>query len=237
MSHTVIETNNINMVFDGLVVLEDINISINKGDYVGLIGPNGSGKSTLIKIILGLLKPTSGSVKLFNCELNKFSDWQKVSYVPQKKGSDLTEFPFTALEVITMEGVSKSVAIESLKKVGLADKANVAISKLSGGQQQRVFIARALVSNPELLILDEPTSGVDQDSQSDFYKLLSNLNKENKITLILVSHDIDVVAHEVTHLLCINKKLICHGKPHELLNEEFVKKVYGDELKMVVHGH
>lgn len=225
------------MVFDGLEVLEDINIKINKGDYVGLIGPNGSGKSTLVKIILGLLKPTTGSVKLFDTDINKFNDWKKVSYVSQKRGSDLTEFPFTALEVITMEGVDTTVAKASLEKVGLADKANVSISKLSGGQQQRVFIARALVSNPELLILDEPTSGVDQDSQADFYKLLTKLNKENNITLVLVSHDIDVVAHEVTHLLCINKKLICHGRPSELLNEEFVKKVYGNELKMVVHGH
>ena len=229
---------NVSVAFGDITVLENITLEINKGDYVGIIGPNGSGKTTLVKAMLGILKPTQGNIFLFGENISNFRDWKKVSYVSQKPGSDLiSNFPITALEVVMMEDVSKQDAFRALEMVEMRDRSSSLLSQLSGGQQQRVFIARALVKRPLLLVLDEPTAGVDQQSQEDFYKLLKNLNQKHDITLILVSHDIDVVSHEVTHLLCVNKTIVCHGRPKEIINKELVEKVYGHELKMVTHGH
>lgn len=233
----VIQIEALNFRYTNTDVLENINLEIKRGDYVGLIGPNGSGKSTLVKIILGLLTPQSGSVKLFGREINAFSDWQKIGYVPQRAGSEIMQFPVTTSEVIGMEGVNAKTVTWALEQVEMVEYKDKLIAHLSGGQQQRVFIARALAKKPELLVLDEPTTGIDQEAQTSFYELLKKLNKEHKITLIVVSHDIDVVAHEVTHLICVNKTIVCHGKPKDVLNSDFLKRVYGDNLRMVVHDH
>ena len=126
---------------------------------------------------------------------------------------------------------------ESLEEVGMKEHKKKLLKELSGGQQQRIFIARALAEKPQLLVLDEPTVGVDADSQAKFYELLKELNKKHNLTLILVSHDVDVVAHEVSEIACINSKLVCHGKPHDVLKSDFMEKLYGKDLRFVVHGH
>lgn len=236
-SDTVVKVENVTFGYGGVNTLENINLEIHKGDFVGLIGPNGSGKTTLAKIILGLLKPKNGTVELFGTEVKKFDEWKKLGYVPQKAGSEIVQFPVTTEEVVGMEGVSKSSVDWALDLVEMKEFSKKLISQLSGGQQQRVFIARALVKKPKLLILDEPTAGVDIESQSRFYDLLKKLNKEHQITLVLVSHDIDVVAHEVTHVICVNKTIILHGKPHDVLKDDFLKRVYGQNLKAIIHGH
>jgi zinc transport system ATP-binding protein len=230
-------------------VLSDISLEIKRGEFLGIIGPNGSGKTTLLKIILGLLKPKTGSVHLFGQDIANFNKWSKVGYVPQKVWLNASSFPITVEEIIGLGLVSNRRILDFINKpdrleitrsliaVGLENKRKRLISELSGGQQQRVFIARALVSNPELLVLDEPTVGVDIKSQEYFYELLRDLNQRLQLTLILVSHDIEVVAHEVTHIACINHKIVSHGHPKDVLVGDFMERLYGKDLRFVIHGH
>ena len=204
-------------------VLEDINLTINKGDFLGIVGPNGSGKSTLLKIILGLFKLQQGEILLFGRDIYKFNDWHKIGYVSQKANSFNTGFPATVFEVVA-SGLTKKLGLfryltkqdyqqvkQAIASVGMSDYLKQNIGELSGGQQQRVFIARALVSNPKLLILDEPTVGVDTENVSSFYQLLHDLNKNRGITLLLVTHDIGTIIESVTHIACLNKRLHFHG--------------------------
>ena len=185
---------------------------------------------------------------MFGEKLTGFHDWAKIGYVPQKAGSAVIQFPITVAEMVAL-GLENGSWLEyqpaedeerlkeALLAVGMENSINRRINELSGGQQQRVYIARALVSQPELLVLDEPTVGVDVNSQAQFYELLRDLNQNLKLTLILVSHDIDVVAHEVNQVACINRTLICHGPPKEVLAGNFMTKLYGRDLRRVVHGH
>lgn len=225
---TVVKLTGVSYSYNGEKAVDDINLEIKRGDFLGIIGPNGSGKTTLLKIILGLIKPQTGTVRVFGV---------KIGYVPQRAGANVTRFPISVSEVVGMGGATHQVILESLEEVGMKDQRNRLLNELSGGQQQRVFISRALASKPQLLVLDEPTVGVDVDSQAKFYELLKELNKKHNLTLILVSHDVDVVAHEVSEIACINSKLICHGKPHDVLKSDFMEKLYGKDLRFIVHGH
>lgn len=216
--------------------IEGITLEVEEGDFVGVIGPNGSGKSTLIKIILGLLKPDKGKVYLFGTELEKFTDWGKIGYVPQKAGVAV-KFPITVEEIVAMTAKNKTALDRALTDVDMHKYKKTLITELSGGQQQRVFIARALATEPKLLILDEPTVGVDAEAQAGFYGLLKHLNETKKLTLMLVSHDVDVVAHEVKTIVCINKNLVCHGSPKDIVSGDFINRLYSKHLKFVVHGH
>jgi zinc transport system ATP-binding protein len=238
-NESIVTLNHVSFRYDREKVLDDITLSITRGEFLGIIGPNGSGKTTLLRILLGLTKPDQGTVSLFGTPIEHFSAWSKIGYVPQKVNVGTMKFPITVEEVVHMTGTQNSPKriTEALDIVGMTKLRKSLLSELSGGQQQRVFIARALVSRPELLILDEPTVGVDVDSQSTFYELLKSLNIEQNLTLALVSHDIDVVAHEVSTVACINKQLISHGPPKEVLQNNFMEKLYGKNLRMVVHGH
>jgi zinc transport system ATP-binding protein len=246
---SIITIQNVNFTYNAEEVLSDINLDVLQGEFLGIIGPNGSGKTTLLKIMLGLLKPQSGSVRLFGQNISGFKDWSKIGYVPQKAGSAITQFPITVEEVVSLGLVSNNRLFdfaqaedrgrirESLAAVGLEKSRNRILNELSGGQQQRAFIARALVSQPELLVLDEPTVGVDVNSQAIFYELLRDLNRNLNLTLILVSHDIEVVAHEVTQIACINRTIVSHGHPKDVLAGNFIQKLYGKDLRFVVHDH
>lgn len=234
---TIVKISDVSFSYTGEPAISNINLEIKRGEFLGVIGPNGSGKTTLLKIILGLFKPQKGNVALFGQDISSFKDWSKIGYVPQKAGSDVTNFPISVEEVVGMGGADHKTITDSLIEVEMAEHKKRLLRELSGGQQQRVFIARALATKPELLILDEPTVGVDIDSQTKFYQLLRDLNRNLNLTLVLVSHDIDVVAHEVTEVACINCTLICHGKPKDILNSGFMEKLYGKELRFVVHGH
>lgn len=232
-------------------VLEDINLSIHKGDFLGIVGPNGSGKSTLLKQILGLLKPQNGTIQLFSQDITRFKDWQKIGYVSQKANSFNTGFPATIFEVVA-SGLTKKLGL--FRKLTKADRLNVVkaiqlvgmeaylhqnIGELSGGQQQRIFIARALVSEPELLILDEPTVGVDAKNVASFYELLEDLNKKHGITLLLVTHDIGTISDKVTHVACLNKHLHFHGETHEFeqLKLGEMNEFYGHDVQVLTHHH
>lgn len=219
-------------------VLQAVSLAIHKGDYIGIVGPNGGGKSTLLKLMLGLLKPQKGIVELFGEDISKFRDWYKIGYVPQKTAIDIN-FPVTVEEVVLMgtyprRGLfhrttqqDKNDVKEALEQVEMYEMKNRQIGDLSGGQQQRVFIARALVTHPEIIFLDEPTVGVDVKTQKQFYSLLRNLNQKLSLTLILASHELDVVAHEATELGYINRTLEYYGEPTDFLKGEYFHELIG----------
>lgn len=236
-AETIISVQHVSFRYNGRPVLVDITLEIQRGEFVGMIGPNGSGKTTLLKIMLGLLTPKTGAVELFGTDIGRFTDWSKIGYVPQKAGSVVTKFPITVSEVVGMGGTTPKAITDALTAVDMLNFRNTLLNELSGGQVQRVFIARSLASNPELLFLDEPTVGVDIESQTKFYELLRKLNKERKLTLVLVSHDLDIVAHEVGTLACINGNLMCHGRPKDIMKGDFIEQMYGKEVGFIIHNH
>ncbi|AJC96095.1 metal ABC transporter ATP-binding protein [Staphylococcus hyicus] len=250
MDQPVFELKNIDFYFDNKKVLENINIKINKGEFLAIVGPNGAGKSTLLKLILGLLPIQHGGIFVDGASYQKKLTTDKISYVSQKASSVTAGFPATVKEVI-LSGLTRKKRLfkwfnkddlqkvdEVLKRLNITTLKEKNISELSGGQQQRVLIARALVSNPSVLILDEPTNGIDAKHVGEFYETLDHLKKEG-VTIILVTHDIGVVADTATKVACLNKHLHFHGTTNEFksLDEVEISKIYGHPIKFVDHQH
>jgi zinc transport system ATP-binding protein len=234
--------------YGDVAVLEGVDLRVERGDFLGLIGPNGSGKTTLLRIVLGLLPPTTGTVHLFGTAPSEFRQWRRLGYVPQRATFDRA-LPATVGEVV-QTGLGAALGWfrppraearrrvgEALERVGMGAHHRTRVTALSIGQQQRVLIARALVSDPELLVLDEPTGGVDPDAQEAFHALLRHLNRERGVTLVLVSHDIGVVAREVTTLACLNRRLVFHGRPGDFLSDAGLAALYGPSVRLVDHVH
>ena len=216
-------------------VLENVSLTLYQGDYLGIIGPNGGGKTTLLKLILGLLPIQSGTISL---------ETKKIGYIPQKVGTFDHRFPITVGEVVAMGligqkgiGHGTSLVDNVLAQVAMEDYKDRLIGNLSGGQLQRIFIARALVATPEIIFLDEPTAGVDTKTQDTFYALLKKLNKDMGITLVLVSHDIDIVASETTEIACINKTLVYDENPKAFLKQRKIQEQYGKGVNFIIHHH
>ncbi|TDM13123.1 metal ABC transporter ATP-binding protein [Macrococcus lamae] len=245
----IFEIKNVNYRYPDKVALKDINIKIYPGSFTAIVGPNGSGKSTLLKLILGILQLQTGMI-LINGKPMTHQLPHKIGYVSQKANAGNTGFPATVREVIT-SGLTQEKKLfqrynahdrervtqlmERLHIIHLQDKN---ISQLSGGQQQRVFIARALVANPSILILDEPTVGIDAKHVAEFYKLLSQLKSEG-ITILLVTHDIGIVADTATSVVCLNQHLHFHGTTQEFksLDQVEISKIYGHPVQFVDHDH
>lgn len=251
MTSSIISIKNVSYTYEHKQVLDHINFDLSKGSFMGLLGPNGGGKTTLIKLILGLIKPDSGSISLFGEPISQFKSWQKIGFVSQKSNSFNKGFPATVFEVVSMGLTAKigylkfftkkhkAKVIEAIQQVGMEDSMYENIGNLSGGQQQRVFIARSLVSNPDLLILDEPTVGVDIENVQRFYELLYKLHTEQNITLLLVTHDTGTLTKFATDIVCLNKTLHFHGNPDEYqqLTETDVSNNYGHRVNIVRHDH
>ncbi len=240
--------------YPGVIALHDIDFEIHPGEFIGIIGPNGSGKSTLLKGVLGLLKPMAGEIVFHGDDFSKLSGLKKhlnlirrrIGYVPQKNKNDL-HFPATVKEVVLMglysqigwfhpvQKIHREKTLESLKLVGMAEFCNRPIGELSGGQQQKVMIARALVSNPDLLMLDEPTASIDVYAQNMILETLERLNREQRITILMVSHDINEIVHFCDKILLLNGGFSKFGIPNQVLTKENLKSVYGDRI--YVHDH
>jgi zinc transport system ATP-binding protein len=225
-----------------------VNFSVGQGDFVAILGPNGSGKTTLVKLILGLLRPTGGRLFLMGRPVEQFIDWSEIGYVPQKATSVDPLFPASAREVVAMAFLPGRLALGpgkreedravelALERVGMIAFRNRPIGSLSGGQQQRVFIARAIVNAPRLLFLDEPTAGVDAATQELFYDMLHTLNEEQRITIILVTHDIGIVNRHITKVACLNQRLVFHGSHAEFCRSDAFKTML-QSGHLVSHTH
>ena len=242
-----IEVKNIEVKYQNQTVLENISFSINQGDYVALIGPNGAGKTTLLKVILGLTAPTSGEIKIFGQNSKLFKRKYETGYVPQKIAQIDTQFPVTVWEVVASGRFAKVGILKRLEKKDINKIREVMViskidnlkdrllSDLSGGERQRVFIARALAGEPKILILDEPTMGVDMTAKDNFFNLLEYLNRDFGLTIIFVSHDIDAISQKAKYVLCLNRKLVCHTLSKELDKGSYLEELYGDNMKKVIH--
>lgn len=220
VDHTknVIEIKNVSFSYENHDILENINLNVHRGDYLGIVGPNGGGKTTLIKLILGLLKPKKGEIMLLGESLDQFKDWKKIGYVAQKVTNFDPNFPITAEGVVSLgKEKNKENVKRALDIVEMSAFRNKLIGNLSGGQQQRIFIARALAQKPEILFLDEPTTGIDANSQKEFFTFLGKLNHDLDITLILISHDINIITEETTEIAFINKNLTYYDNPKDFL--------------------
>lgn len=243
-----IEVKDLSFSYNSNPILQDITFTVEEGEYLGIIGPNGGGKTTLFKLILGLLKPQSGEVRIFGEPLESFKSKHLIGYVPQRSLSDYY-FPATIEEVVRSGrtarlGLFKRPSKDDLKAIDrvmeITDVAKLRkrlIGQVSGGERQRVFIARALASEPKILILDEPDVGVDVTAQEKFYSFLEDLNSNLGITILLISHDIDVVAHQAKSILCLNRRLVCHGPPRDFITEDYMQKLYGKKVRFILHGH
>jgi zinc transport system ATP-binding protein len=222
-------------------VVDDVSLKIFEKDFIGLVGQNGSGKTTLLKLMIGLLVPQSGTIS--------HTKRAVVGYVPQKSAHTEKHFPITCEELVLQGRVAKAglfrmfswkdykKASEALDAVGLLAQKDKLLRELSGGQQQRVFIARALASEPKLLILDEPTVGIDEASQEEFYILLAKLRREKNLAIIIVSHDVEVVLREVNSVLCMNKKLVYHGGIDTFMDGNYTEQLFGKGKKFIHHDH
>ncbi len=233
-------------------ILSKISFEINQGDYVALVGPNGGGKTTLIKLLLGLSIPTAGEITILGQLQNRFKQCHKIGYVPQNVSLFDNNFPLSVYETVALglagikpwfsflSTVDKERIDGALQRASISDLKDKNLSQLSGGQRQRVMIARALVSTPDILILDEPSTGVDIASQQKFYEFLKSLNIQNRLTIIFITHDLGVIADDVTHVLAVNQKLVFSGTAEQMLSCQSVTELYGTKSHVVGHhcsGH
>jgi len=247
MNQTIIETHNLNFSYNGQPVISGVNLKIKSGDFMAMIGPNGGGKTTLLKLMLGLLKADSGSIRIFGKPPKEVS--YRIGYVPQDIHIN-QNFPISASDVVLMgklkpgRGWSRHAkedrmeALQALERVGIGKYSNRRIGELSVGQKQRVFIARALVTDPDILFLDEPTASIDTKGQNEFYAILKELN--HKITIIVVSHDLMVISRYVKSVACVNQSLHYHG--HAELTGEMIEMMYDCKIEetcpveLIAHG-
>lgn len=250
MSEEIIRIENVSFGYGRANVLEDVSAAVNVGDFIGIVGPNGSGKSTLLKIFLGLVKPQKGTVKVFGTDINKFSQWGSIGYIPQKATSFNQGFPATVEEVVSANlypviglagrigKVHREKVDEALSTVGMLEYKKRLIGRLSGGQQQRVFIAKALVSDPKAIFMDEPTVGIDQKSEESFYELMDSLNKTRGITLVLVTHDIGAIDRRVNRVLCLSDGRLYEHDCAVSRGEDIFREVYEKRNRSpITHRH
>ncbi len=227
-------------------VVRDINFSITPGEFAAILGPNGSGKTTLMKLALGLLKPTSGRVLLFGVPADRFTDWHRVGYVPQRTQATESRFPASVREVVNFGTYSgfDPLAIfkrrrsdrvdEAMEMAGVQTLADRRVSDLSVGQQQRMLIARSLVSRPDLLVMDEPVAGIDAAGEEQFHSMIRRFNRDLGITIVMVSHDIGAVMREATTVACINRDIVFHGPVHQL-DAKALSNLYGFPVDVLMH--
>ena len=241
MANPIVELRNVWVWLGNNLALRDVSLAVESGKFIGLMGPNGGGKTTLLRTIAGLIKPDRGSVLISG------TTHGTIGYVPQEENID-PEFPVTVQDVVEM-GLYGSLGVfprlnagqrervdRVLGMVGIESLNRRMIGELSGGQKQRVFIARAIVGETRLLLLDEPTTGVDAGARDEFYRLLFELMNTLSMTIILASHDLEVVPTQVDEIVCVNQKVFVHAAPDEIKDTEVFREAYGCEFEFMLHG-
>lgn len=239
-SQKLLEIRALNFDYGTEAVISNLDLSIKSGEYLGLLGPNGSGKSTLIRLILGLLQPTSGEIIWHQTDLDQ------VGYVPQRISQSALDSPLNVTEIIISalkrrpiwpNQAEKQQIASLLKTLSIEDLAHRQLSQLSGGQRQRVFMARALVNQPKLLILDEPTIGVDGPSEEQFFNCLATLNQQQGLTIILISHDLDSIAQAVSRVIFLNHKILADGPPEAILTDQLLAELFQNKQSLSHQHH
>ncbi len=235
----VVEIENLTVQYPDVKALDNVSFEVNQGDFLGIIGPNGAGKSTLFDAMLGLNTKYKGTIKFFGEDIRKSKSYLKeIGYVPQKPIFE-KNFPVTVTDVIRMglrDESDENKIDKILQQLWIHELQYRRIGELSGGQQQRVFIAKALITNPKVLILDEPVTGIDQQSIDLFYSILRELNSKQKITIIWSSHDLDAVNQLANHVACLNRTLFFHGESEKFFSDDELVKQYS-EASMQEHMH
>ncbi len=233
----------------GQEILSDVSLKILQGEYCAVIGPNGGGKTTLVRLLLGLQKPTGGTIRLFGVEQSRFKEWSSIGYVPQQAAQVDRMFPGTVEEIVAMGRISglgrskrwreydRQAIKHAMDTMEVAQLRQKLIGELSGGQRQRVMIARALASQPRVLILDEPNTGVDQPSQQRFYALLRQLNREEHMTILFITHDVGVIADDIARLFTVNRTVATCNDPKALLSCEGMSELYGIDAHLLSSHH
>ncbi|MFA6098068.1 MAG: metal ABC transporter ATP-binding protein [Patescibacteria group bacterium] len=231
----ILEMEKVSVTLGGAVIVNNISAVVEQGEVLAIIGPNGAGKTTLVKAILGFL-PFTGRIRLFGQGPQK--SLQRVGYVPQRFSFDKS-FPITVREFIrfSMHQKDPKRLEHSLWEVEMVSHQDKLLGDLSGGQLQRVLIARALVNKPEILFLDEPTAGIDLGGEKDFYQIMQHQNIKHHLTIIMISHEVNMVYTYATQVLCLNKDLFCFGRPKEAITQEVLKQLYSERVKITPHHH
>ena len=245
MDQPVLAVEDVTFGYTSVPVVEDVSLDIHPGEYVAVVGPNGSGKSTLMQLMLGLLEPDTGSAHLFGEPATAFDDGARIGYVAQHV-SAAKEMPITVREVVrmgrfphvgfgTLGAEDNAIVDRALETVGMGGFAKRRITQLSGGQRQRAFIARALASEADLLVLDEPTVGVDAESVEAFYDLLRALNEQG-ITILLIEHDLSAVAEHAERVVCMNREVYFDGPTDEFVESDALARAFGTTAKFLTGG-
>ncbi len=249
-SAAVLSVRNLYCAYGSVDVLADVTFDVERGDYIGLAGPNGAGKTTLVKTVLGLSEKFKGSIRLFGQDLRSFDGWGRIGYLSQRVTAFNPLFPASVKEVVGLGLLSQkgfprrfSRADEprisqALALMGISDLKDRPVSDLSGGQQQRVFLARALVSDPELLILDEPGTALDPLSREGFFELIKNLNRDKGITVVLITHDTAQIGQYANKLLYIDKKVVFYGSFSDFCRSDEMQRYFGHfSQHLICHQH
>jgi len=247
---TVIEAENLCFKYNGIDVLQDASFTAVKGDYIGLVGPNGSGKTTLIRILLGIAGPLSGRVRLFGRDLAGFSEWSRIGYLPQNLPSFNPYFPSTVKEIVSLGRLSgkrfpkhldhsDNEAIDRvLHLLSIAPIRHALIGELSGGQKQRVLIARAIVNNPDLLVLDEPTAALDPEAREQFFAILQRLNEEQGTVIVLVTHDVGTIGEYANKLMYVDRRIHFFGSFDDFCSSDRMTSLFGASSQHIIcHRH
>ncbi|HEV8360682.1 MAG TPA: metal ABC transporter ATP-binding protein [Candidatus Thermoplasmatota archaeon] len=234
----VVELRGVSVDYGAERALAGADLMVNRGEFVGIVGPNGGGKTTLLRASLGLVPVREGEVHLFAVEVGRFADWARVGYVPQSAAQVDPQFPATALEVVLLgrvgrrglfrrfQAADRERARQALREVEGLHLAERRIGTLSGGERQRVFLAKALAGEPELLILDEPTTGVDPKARAEFYQLLDHLNHDHDLTILLVSHDTEAILQSAHRIVAVNRHVVFDGTPQQFRDQEGILGAY-----------
>jgi zinc transport system ATP-binding protein len=248
-SPVVLEIRDLSVSRSNSLVIEDATFYIHRGDFVGIVGPNGGGKTTLLKAILGILPSRNGIIRIFGEDVKSYSHWERVAYISQEATDFDPSFPMSVRELVALGRLNKSntgrrlkeedwrAVDEALNFMGISDISHKRIGNLSGGQKQRAFMAKCLVRNPQIIILDEPVTGVDAETQEKFYKKLSNLNAERGVTILVVTHDLTAVFCRMSKVICVNRKVNVSDIAEDMDPDQVLRQAYGEHFHFVFHRH
>ena len=239
----IVQFSQASFAYNGHTALEDLTLDLHEGEFVGVIGPNGSGKTTLLKALLGLIHPVSGALQIFDCACQalRCEHRARIGYLPQKEKTD-PNYPITIWEVAMMgrygslglikrpSKADREIVLDALDSVDMADLKDHPFGHLSGGEQQRVLIARALAQRPEILLLDEPTTGIDATTQRRLVELICKVHQAYRLAIVLVTHDINMISSIAETILLLKTKLYAKGPPAEILTKDVLSPVYGEEV-------